>query len=714
MNLLLACICVFGPLVVAGVPGSTAPGRAVSGVGEWGLMEGEPDDASTGGGGGSPTGATSSTFTQSVNPRNEIIDIVRTQTGGGSGSGGGSGGGGAGTGGGALTLPPQHDGVGNLIYDGRFIYHYDAWNRLVQVNKAVVEMVDAGQGTGDPEPDPQARLAAGPLVKQYVYDALGRLVETRTPIAAADEPPAPAGGPGANVIAPGPDGSATPLLAERFSYDGVRRIQETSEVRAAVNPPTPPEGSGGGGGSGSGGGTSWTGSTPPGEVVDGSRRFEREYIWGPGDGHAGVDELLALFEGARATEFAAAANSVPSGSGGTPEEQAEARLAAQQAVSLAAQSKPWWVIQDASGDVVALCDNGGPNVSTGLSSGAGPTSINTGRVVAQWTYDAYGNVLAAESLDDHPVLRVGHKGLFIDRFDAPLVYGADEPERLVPWAHTLYHIRHREYLPTWAVWLQQDPNATGLATQGMAFHGDAMRVGRSRPNLRTLYADGLNLHAYLGLNPLARSDPQGLESGYPPFRQVPSGGISRNRLVSGPNGGVQFWGDVMRGAVLRGIASNRTARAGAAPRPAAWAGGSIDTGRMVGRLGGILLGAKILDDRFVDNRAFWRSLNDAIPDVGGYAVGTLGPALTGNRVAQGALPWIGLAGSSGYNLASGGLDLFTVGAAVADTVAQFGHEWIGAAGSAVGRQATAVSLAASVYSGIIDYAAESVGDWWKR
>ncbi|MBY0309499.1 MAG: hypothetical protein K2Q09_12215, partial [Phycisphaerales bacterium] len=373
-------------------------------------------------------------------------------TGGGSGSGGGSGGGGAGTGGGALTLPPQHDGVGNLIYDGRFIYHYDAWNRLVQVNKAVVEMVDAGQGTGDPEPDPQARLAAGPLVKQYVYDALGRLVETRTPIAASNEPPAQAGGQGANVIAPGPDGSATPLLAERFSYDGVRRIQETSEVRAAVNPPTPPEGSGGGGGSGSGGGTSWTGSTPPGEVVDGSRRFEREYIWGPGDGHAGVDELLALFEGARATEFAAAANSVPSGSGGTPEEQAEARLAAQQAVSLAAQSKPWWVIQDASGDVVALCDNGGPSAPTGLSpTGAGggaigPATTHTARVVQQWTYDAYGAVLAAEQVVSDPNvvipnLRVGHKGLFADRLDVGITTSGTQrrelrrrrPGRGAPW-----------------------------------------------------------------------------------------------------------------------------------------------------------------------------------------------------------------------------------------------------------------------------------------
>ena len=273
--------------------------------------------------------------------------------------------------------PPQHDAAGNLISDGKFIYHYDAWNRLIQVNRATVVEVAGRAGGGEPAPPPTAMLAAGDLVKQYVYDALGRLVETRTPItttstAAPGEPLTP-------EVAPGPDGSATPLLAERFYYDGVRRIQETSEVRAALNPPENAQ--------------SWTGSTPPGEVVEGSRRFEREYIWGPGDSHAGVDELLALFEGAKAANLAAAAAAATVPSGATPAEEAEARLAAQAAASLAAQSTPWRVIQDASGEVVAPCDNGGPSVPTGLSPPAGspptaggsPGSMHTGRVVRQST-----------------------------------------------------------------------------------------------------------------------------------------------------------------------------------------------------------------------------------------------------------------------------------------------------------------------------------------
>ncbi len=80
---------------------------------------------------------------------------------------------------------------------------------------------------------------------------------------------------------------------------------------------------------------SWARGTTPrlGVAVESSCLFEREYIWGPGDSHAGVDELLALFEGAKTADLAAAATSVPNT--GTAEEQAAARLAAQQAVSLA-------------------------------------------------------------------------------------------------------------------------------------------------------------------------------------------------------------------------------------------------------------------------------------------------------------------------------------------------------------------------------------------
>jgi hypothetical protein len=51
---------------------------------------------------------------------------------------------------------------------------------------------------------------------------------------------------------------------------------------------------------------------------------EREYIWGPGDGPAGIDEILVQFDINRA---------------------------------------PWWMLQDAGGDLVAMCDIGGSGVA---------------------------------------------------------------------------------------------------------------------------------------------------------------------------------------------------------------------------------------------------------------------------------------------------------------------------------------------------------------
>ncbi len=133
------------------------------------------------------------------------------------------------------------------------------------------------------------------------------------------------------------------------------------------------------------------------------------------------------------------------------------------------------MIQDASGDVVALCDSGGPVVSTGLGGpavpagpGGGPTTINTGRVVQQLTYDAYGEVLASEQVVDDPNvvipnLRVGHKGLFADRLDVGITTSGTDPpsglanldtsggEHLARHAAVIYHVRNRIYLPALGV-----------------------------------------------------------------------------------------------------------------------------------------------------------------------------------------------------------------------------------------------------------------------
>lgn len=66
-----------------------------------------------------------------------------------------------------------------------------------------------------------------------------------------------------------------------------------------------------------------------------------------------------------------------------------------------------WPLQDAGGDVIALCDCGGAN--------------GTARIITLLVYDAYGSVIGrddpATPSTGTPELRVGHKGLFFDRLD---------------------------------------------------------------------------------------------------------------------------------------------------------------------------------------------------------------------------------------------------------------------------------------------------------
>ena len=223
-----------------------------------------------------------------------------------------------------MPVTPRQDDSGSLTYDGTHFYQYDAWGRVVQVNQASV----AGGSPGGPTDT----LTVGALVKHFTYDGVGRLIAVRSP-------------------RPGPSGSNTsgsnvPVRDEHLYYDGIRRVQEVVHDF----------------------------STPDG---NGDRELQvalltREYIWGPGDGPAGVDELLAMFDGE-------------------------------------AQGKPWRVLQDAGGDIVAICESPQP--------GGPGTTLSPARVAGQWVYDAYGAALTAETLHPHPELHGGHKGLFFDRLD---------------------------------------------------------------------------------------------------------------------------------------------------------------------------------------------------------------------------------------------------------------------------------------------------------
>ncbi len=277
----------------------------------------------------------------------------------------------------------RRDATGNLISDGTYFYQYDAWDRLIQVNLVVQTAATPGApAPGEPAPLPGENtftIKPGLLVKHFSYDGLGRLVRAQSPWPNVQEGPV-----------------TKKVRSERFFYDGIRRIQELvtdpvlstggalmsedpglvalAEAEGAIAP----EGGAGGAGQNladgdatslkleegqvAAAGAAGGGAPPPGSPpADFVTYLAREYIWGPGDAFAGSDELLVQFERDRWA---------------------------------------WWVLQDASGDVVAVCDMGG--VDPGEGGG------NAARVCGQWRYDAYGAATAAEHLASFPQLHCGH------------------------------------------------------------------------------------------------------------------------------------------------------------------------------------------------------------------------------------------------------------------------------------------------------------------
>jgi len=210
--------------------------------------------------------------------------------------------------------------------------------------------------------------------------------------------------------------------------------------------------------------------------VSAATRVSREYVWGPGDCYAGIDELVAQFDG-------------------------ESR------------QTPWWALQDLSGDVVALVYK----------------PANAAAAVAwQCTYEPYGGVLAEVSHVEHPRVHLGHKGLFVENLDS-LEFTALEPDlqpRLAAQRPLLYHVRNRSMLAgepvdeegnarVWAGglgrFLQPDPNATGVGVQSsVAFHGRGDLSILFDVGLTAWTNDGLHAVGYLRCSPMMHGDPLGL------------------------------------------------------------------------------------------------------------------------------------------------------------------------------------------------------------
>jgi hypothetical protein len=225
------------------------------------------------------------------------------------------------------------------------------------------------------------------------------------------------------------------------------------------------------------------GEDPPFELPEALVTL-REFVWGPGDGHAGVDELLVHFD---------------------------------------PQRRPIYIAQDASGDVVAAFDLLGLPARPADADPELPANLFTARRVWQATYDPYGQVLSARIEHPHDPLWTGHKGLFVERLDAGVMdglpglptgaghgSGLDLP-RLTPGSTLLAHARNRWLHTGLGIWTSTDPNASGQGVVGNEAHsGQLLDLTPHLLSLDARHADGGHLMLTYAGDPLSRRDALGL------------------------------------------------------------------------------------------------------------------------------------------------------------------------------------------------------------
>jgi hypothetical protein len=191
---------------------------------------------------------------------------------------------------------------------------------------------------------------------------------------------------------------------------------------------------------------------------------DREYVYGPDY----VDEIIAQIPPAAGQAFAPAS----------------------------ARGPVMYVLQDANYNVVAL-------VAT------------NGNLLEQYAYEPYGTLAARDDFGNHAVNRVGHQGLFFERFDGTYADGtldiAPPGAALGPIGIGLYFARNRFYGPGIGRWTTADPNETGLPiVSALAMNGRALDSMLAGLNAEELYGDGMSLCRYLTSNPITRRDPAGL------------------------------------------------------------------------------------------------------------------------------------------------------------------------------------------------------------
>ena len=309
-----------------------------------------------------------------------------------------------------------------------------------------------------------------------------------------------------------------------------------------------------------------------------------------------------------------------------------APASAQHDVSLDAGRRASWPLQDAGGDVIAICDRGGANGTT--------------RVITQIVYDAHGGVIDCDdpygtAASPGKELRVGHKGLFFDRLDAGIsdpATGAETP-RLWPGARLSGYTRNRTLHCDFGRWNQPDPNMTGLPVQqAFVFHGSGLRESVQGFDLRGHFTDGANVFAYLGGAPCTRFDPLGTSMMVEMMGTMGVRGMLAGALVGGIFGGVQGYqnGDIV-GGVARGMI----------------------VGAVAGGFGG--MGAAVAQSAFAASAAgLWASViqGSAVWGVGGFTGGLAGSAqaqMMDGRAVDWRVAFADAATTSAWGMATGGL-----------------------------------------------------------
>ncbi len=342
-----------------------------------------------------------------------------------------------------------YDAAGNLAYDGKFHYKYDAWNRIVEVHEPGTLSVSSGQLLGN----------LGPFVAGYGYDAVGRRIVKRL-----DE----------NGIDP-PD--------EFFYYDGNRLIERYTnllegqaagpkEQPDALRDTSPQEAAQ---------------ATPP---VTPNLRVETEESTATSQesidrqsspAYIGESDLrLAYYE-----EGEDPPDPTPPLTLNLIEQYVYGlNYVDEPVLQYDAQGVRKLVLQDANYNVIGLANSGGA-------------------LLEQYTYDPYGKILAAEDgsgntidLDTNTLASYSrHQGL---TWDGEI--GA-------------YYNRARHYSPELGRFVQRDPNETAvLLFKALTFGAERTWLSHGISGWGQ-YRDGANLYHYQLSNPIIGTDPAGLSWG---------------------------------------------------------------------------------------------------------------------------------------------------------------------------------------------------------